>query len=154
MFRGVSAINIDSKGRMMMPAKHREPLQSNGDGQLVVTVDTEERCLLLYPLPVWNKIETQIEALPSFNQAARRVQRLLIGHATDVELDNQGRILLPSPLREYAGLGKNVMLVGQGKKLEIWDAEYWTHQCEAWVSNGNAKISEAELPQELRVLSL
>src|SRR5688572_30585726 len=105
--------------------RYREMILNDADNQLVLTIDTEVRCLLLYPMPEWEMIEKKIESLPSFNAAARRIQRLLIGHATEVEIDKQGRILLPAELREYAALQKNIMLVGQGKKFEIWDEAYW-----------------------------
>merc|ERR1712000_83427 len=103
-----------------MGTKYREPLAELCGARLVVTIDTEERCLLIYPANEWEVIEAKIEALPSFNKAARRIQRLLIGHATDLELDGSGRILLPQPLREYAYLEKEAVLMGQGKKLELW----------------------------------
>lgn len=91
MFRGVNKINLDAKGRMALPARYRDQIADCCENQLVVTIDTETRCLLLYPLPEWETIEKKIESLPSFNPAARRIQRLLIGHATDLELDASGR---------------------------------------------------------------
>ena len=99
MYRGINAINVDEKGRIALPTRYRDDLFT-----VVVTIDTEEKCLLMYPLEDWEEIEAKIEALPSFNQAARRVQRLLIGHATELSLDNNGRIVLPQLLRDYAGL--------------------------------------------------
>ena len=152
MFRGINAINLDTKGRMMMPVRYRAKLQSDAKGQLVVTIDTEEKCLLLYPLPVWEEIEKKIEQLPSFNQATRRVQRLLIGHATELEADNNGRLLLPQLLREYASISKHIMLVGQGKKFEIWDKKIWTEGRERWLDDGVDGLEE--LPSELQLLSL
>ncbi len=152
MFRGVNSIHIDDKGRMAMPTRYRNRLQTEAQGNLIITIDTEERCLLLYPLPDWEIIEKKIEALPSFNAMARRIQRLLIGHATEVELDSHGRILLPPPLREYACLQKNIMLVGQGKKFEIWDELSWQETREDWIKQGLG--SGGPLPPELEVLSL
>ena len=108
MFRGLQSINLDAKGRLAIPTKYREPLAELCGARLVATIDTEERCLLIYPVNEWEEIQKKIEALPSFNPAARRIQRLLIGHATDLELDGSGRVLLPQPLREYAGLEKEV----------------------------------------------
>lgn len=125
MFRGINAINLDPKGRIGVPARYRERLKEETDTQLVITIDTEVTCLLLYPLSEWEVIEKKIEALPSFNRVTRRIQRLLIGHATEVEMDSNGRILIPPLLREYAKLGRRVMLVGQGKKFEIWDETLW-----------------------------
>jgi len=152
MFRGVNGINIDAKGRMAMPTRYRERLQDECSGCIVMTIDTDERCLLLYPLPAWEEIESKLAALPSFNSAARRIQRLLIGHATETELDNQGRILLPPLLREYAGIDKQVMLVGQGKKFELWDEEHWQHRRTQWLSEESS--IDSLLPDEVKTLSL
>lgn len=150
MFRGLNAVNIDSKGRISIPRRHRELLQEACDGQLVVTIDTEERCLLLYPLSEWEVIEAKLQILPSFNAAARRIQRLLMGHASEVEMDAQGRILIPPLLREYAGLDKCSMLVGQGQKFEIWDELSWQSSRETWLSDAETN----ELPDEIKTLSL
>lgn len=152
MFRGVNAINLDTKGRMIVPVRYRAEIQSEAKGQLVVTIDAEEKCLLLYPLPTWEEIEKKIENLPTFNQTTRRIQRLLIGHATELEVDNNGRLLLPQLLREYASIDKHLMLVGQGKKFEIWDKKIWTEGREKWLSNGLDGLEA--LPAELQLLSL
>ncbi len=152
MFRGVNGINIDAKGRILMPTRYRERLQNECSGHVVMTIDTEERCLLLYPLPAWEEIESKLAALPSFNPAARRIQRLLIGHATEAELDNNGRILLQPLLREYAGLDKRIMLVGQGKKFEIWDEGHWQQRRGQWL--GEESSSDSPLPDEVKSLSL
>lgn len=151
MFRGVNGINIDAKGRIVMPTRYRERLQNECSGHVVMTIDTEERCLLLYPLPAWEEIESKLAALPSFNPAARRIQRLLIGHATEAELDNNGRILLQPLLREYAGLNKRIMLVGQGKKFEIWDEDHWQKRRGQWLEEEG---SDSPLPDEVKSLSL
>ena len=152
MFRGVNSIHVDDKGRLAIPTRYRYRLQSDGKGELILTIDTEALCLLLYPLTEWEVIEKKIEALPSFNRAARRIQRLLIGHATEVDMDSHGRILLPPPLREYAGLQKNVILVGQGKKFEIWDENRWHETRKDWIYN--ALDDNGPLPPELESLSL
>ena len=151
MFRGVTSINVDDKGRVAMPTRYRDPLRLHAENQLVVTIDTEERCLLIYPMPEWEEIEQKVEALPSFNRAARRVQRLLIGHATEANLDSHGRILLPQPLREYAQLEKVVVLVGQGKKFELWDEKHWNSQRDCWLE---AQAEEEDVPVDLKMLSL
>ncbi len=150
MFRGINSINIDVKGRMAMPTRYRDRLSEECDGQLVATIDTETACLLLYPLTEWEIIERKVEALPSFNPAARRIQRLLIGHATEMELDGNGRILIPPVLREYAGLDKKVMLVGQGRKFEIWSDANWQQERTDWL----ATKGEGKIPPELESLSL
>lgn len=107
--------------------------------------------MLLYPLREWDRIEREIESLSSFEQMSRRVKHLLIGHATDLDLDNNGRILIPRELRLYADLEKHVSLVGQGKKLEIWDQSAWVAQRELWLSE---PVSAQELPDKLRALPL
>ena len=151
MFRGLTAINLDTKGRMVMPTRYRDALAKDCS-TVILTIDTEVTCLLLYPLKEWEFIEKKIEALPSFNQATRRIQRLLIGHATEVELDGNGRLLLPPLLREYAQLDKRVMLVGQGKKFEVWDETQWQQGRSDWLTDATKKLSE--LPAGLDSISL
>lgn len=150
MFRGVTQITLDAKGRMAFPSRYRERLQALCDGQLVVTVD-RDYCLLVYPLPEWEHIEQKLVRLPSLNRTARRLQRLLIGHATECQLDGNGRILLPPPLRDFAGLEKRTVLIGQGNKFELWDESTWSGLREQWL----AETAEAEeLPGDLESLSL
>lgn len=152
MFRGVTGINIDAKGRLAIPTRYRAELQQDSRCGVVVTIDTEERCLLLYPFLAWKEIESKLAELPSFNPQARRIQRLLIGHATESELDNNGRILLSPMLRDYAGLKKRAVLVGQGRKFELWDETHW-HECRSqWLDESN-KNSE-DLPDEVKNISL
>ena len=151
MFRGINTINLDVKGRMAMPARYREQLLSHCSGHLVVTIDTNHRCLLLYSLSEWEVIERQIEALSSFDPMSQRVKRLLIGLANDLELDGSGRILLPQELRQYAQLEKHVCLIGQGKKLEIWSQDNWNQQRDQWLTEST---TEGELPDKLRSLAL
>jgi MraZ protein len=117
---------------------------------MVVTIDTEERCLLIYPRPEWEDIQRKVEALPSFNTATRRVQRLLIGHATDIPMDGSARILLTPPLRAYALLEKKAVLLGQGNKLELWSEEIWVNRRDTWLEDQ----SGLEIPDDLQTLSL
>lgn len=152
MFRGINAVNLDAKGRMAVPTKYRDRLVQDCAGKLVLTIDTESSCLLLYPLPEWEVIETKLQALPSFNHSARRIQRLLIGHATDIEMDGNGRLLLPPLLRDYAELGKKIVLIGQGKKFEIWDEQQWNEGRDRWLADEASKVDE--LPEEMKSLSL
>ncbi|OGO91987.1 MAG: cell division/cell wall cluster transcriptional repressor MraZ [Coxiella sp. RIFCSPHIGHO2_12_FULL_42_15] len=153
MFRGLNAVTIDDKGRLAVPARYRDVIQEEADGVLVVTIDPEERCLLLYSNPQWEEIEAKLSSLPSFNPAARRIQRLLIGHATELEMDRHARILIPPLLREYAGIDKAVMLVGQGNKFEIWGEAQWELARESWLADGLTD-NDGEIPGELRSLSL
>ena len=155
VFRGAATINIDVKGRIAMPIRFRDLFIGKAEPginpQLVVTIDTEEPCLLVYPLHEWDYIQQKLEQLPSFNPTARRIQRLLIGHATDLELDANGRILLPGLLREYAQLDKKVMLLGQGKKIELWSESLWNTRRETYLQ---ANSNTEELPELLHQLSL
>ena len=150
MLRGVNALALDGKGRCSVPAKYRALLQDYCQGQLVITIDTEERCLLVYPLPQWERIQAKIEALPSFNAPARRIQRLLLGHATDVDMDSSGRVLLSGPLRDYAQLDKKAVLLGQGNKFELWDEALWQQLRDEYVN----QAADAVLPDEWQQLSL
>ncbi len=151
MFRGAAAINIDTKGRMAMPVRFRELFAAASEGKLVITIDTEESCLMIYPLPEWDIIQAKLEQLPSFNPAARRIQRLLIGHATDVELDANGRILLPAVLREYAQLEKKAILLGQGKKIELWSESLWNARRDDYLQEAS---DTSDLPDAMHDLSL
>lgn len=151
MFRGMNPINLDAKGRMAIPARYREKIGDSCGGHLVATIDTETRCLLLYPQPEWELIQAKIEALPSFNPAARRIQRLLIGHATDLDMDGSGRLLLPAPLREYAELDKKIVLLGQGRKFEIWSETGWLSARDQYLEDVDGGMA---LPDEMQILSL
>ncbi len=150
MFRGVQHINMDAKGRMAIPARQREALLSECEGQVVITIDTQTACLALYPLPEWERIEREVQGLPALNPAVKRFQRLVLGYASDVELDGNGRILLSQPLREYAQLEKRVVLVGQGNKLEVWSESLWLAEREAAL----AADAGDELPADLMTLKL
>lgn len=127
MFRGVTHLALDNKGRLAIPAKHRARLTGETVGRVVLTADPSH-CLLLYPVVEWDPIQARLMALPSFNERVRSLQRLLVGHADDVDLDGAGRILVPPALRQYAALDKHVVLVGQGNKFELWDEARWTEQ--------------------------
>lgn len=127
VFRGVSELVLDAKGRLAIPARHRDGLVSGGEGRLVITAD-HGGCLLIYPIRAWEPIQAQLMGLSSFDDTIRSLQRLIVGHADDVDLDAAGRILIPPALRRYAGLDKRVVLVGQGQKLELWDEARWQAQ--------------------------
>jgi MraZ protein len=151
VFRGVSEISLDAKGRMAMPARFRDLLTEKYAGRLVATVDFSGRCLLLYPIDGWEIIQQKLESLSSFDEASRRAQRMLIGHAHDLEMDGSGRILLPQILRSRARLDKQMALVGQGAKFEIWNKDSWDAQADGWFSD---ETRGADLPQALLNLSL
>jgi len=128
MFRGASLVNLDSKGRLSVPTRYREQLIETAAGQMVCTIDIHHPCLLLYTLPEWEIIEQKLSRLSSMNPNERRVQRLLLGHASECQMDNAGRLLLANTLRQHAKLTKEVMLVGQFNKFELWDEQTWYQQ--------------------------
>jgi len=133
-----------------MPTRYRVQISELAQGKLVVTVDRDQ-CLLIYPLPEWEQIERKLMSLPSLNATARRLQRLMVGHATDLPLDGHGRVLLPPELREFAKLGRHGMLVGQGNRFELWDESRWNERRDAWLANAD---TPTDLPSELESLSL
>ena len=149
MLRGVSQCALDAKGRFAVPQRYRETLtEGNGATRLVITADPT-RCLLLYTLPEWEPIAKKLMTLSSFNATSRALQRLVVGHADDVEMDAAGRLLIPPALRQYAGLDKTIVLVGQGNKFEIWDDTRWNEQ-----TAGAMSFSNGGLPPELEGFSL
>ena len=150
MFRGANKLTLDAKGRLAMPTRYRERLQERCGGKLVVTVD-KDQCLLIYPFPDWEELERKLMKLPSLNPQARRLQRLMVGHATELDLDGNGRILLPPSLREYGLLTRDVMLVGQGMRFELWDETRWNERRDEWLASPD---TATDLPAELETLSL
>jgi len=133
-----------------MPTRYREQIAEAAQGRLVVTVDRDQ-CLLIYPLPEWERIERKLMSLPSLHAQARRLQRLMVGHATDLELDGHGRVLLPPELREFARLERHGMLIGQGNRFELWDEGRWGERRDLWLKSEEAVT---DLPSELDSLSL
>lgn len=110
---------------MAIPKKYRDSIAEVSDNQLVATIDLHSPCLLIYTLDEWEVIERKLMSLPNVDPQARLYQRLLLGHASEMEIDAQGRILLPSLLREHANIGKPAILLGQGNKFELWSQESW-----------------------------
>jgi MraZ protein len=150
MFRGASKLTLDIKGRMVMPTRYRERLQERCGGKLVVTVD-KDQCLLIYPFPDWEEIERKLMKLPSFDRQSRQLQRLMVGHATELDLDAQGRVLLPPNLREFASLTRDAVLIGQGLRFELWDEEKWNQRRDEWLASED---SATDVSADLEALSL
>ena len=150
MFRGVSKVTLDVKGRLAIPRRYRDRLEDRAKGHLVATVD-RDYCLLIYPLPDWEEIEQKLIRLPSLNKDARQLQRLMLGHAAELEMDSHSRILLPRELREFASLVRRATLIGQGKKFELWDEDNWNARRDEWLAGGS---ETTDLPAELETLSL
>ena len=149
MFRGVNPISMDAKGRIAMPTRYRDRLLDSSAGRLVVTIHLQAKCLLIYPLPVWEEIEIQIQELPALKAEVGRLQRLVLGYASDIELDGSGRMLLPNALRSHAQLDKKVVLVGQGKKLELWSEDLWNLERKS----GLGMVADDPIPDELFSIS-
>jgi MraZ protein len=149
MFRGATKITLDAKGRLAIPTRYRERLAARCDGQLVATVD-RDHCLLIYPLPDWEEIERKLIRLPSLHKLARQMQRIMVGYATEVDIDGHGRILLSQELRDFAGLDRQAILIGQGNKFELWDEERWNGKRDEWLATDD----DGDLPPDLESLSL
>ncbi len=128
MFRGASSLSLDDKGRFAVPTKYRDAILSEDQGTVICTIALNEPCLWLYPLAEWLEIEERLLKLSNINPRARRMQRMLLGYATEYQLDKNGRILLAPSLRSHADLGKKIMLVGLMNKFEIWDEDRWHEQ--------------------------
>ncbi len=123
MLNGATKLNLDVKGRLAIPSRYRERLQEECAGRLVITLDPERR-MVIYPYHEWKEIEDNLTSLPS-TKAAMKIKRLMLGHASECDMDKNGRINLPPYLREKTGLEKQVVLVGIGKKFEVWDEATW-----------------------------
>lgn len=145
MFRGISAISLDIKGRIAIPTRYRNELQDSCDCQMVVTIAVnsqcvgESGCLWLYPLPEWELLEQKIIKLPTLNKTAEKLKRFLIGNASECELDSQGRLLLPEKLRKFAHLEKQVVLVGQLNKFELWNEAAWETKEQEWLDGNDSE---------------
>lgn len=133
MFRGLNQVSLDAKGRLAIPVRYREALAEAAGGELVATVD-RDRCLLLYPRPRWEEIERELAGLPSLQPETRAIQRMLLGHAAEMQMDSHGRILLPPALREYAELDHKVVMIGQGHRFEIWSETRWAEVTRQWTA--------------------
>ncbi|MGR8918260.1 MAG: division/cell wall cluster transcriptional repressor MraZ [Gammaproteobacteria bacterium] len=152
MFRGLSTVNLDQKGRLAIPARFRDGLQRFERAELVLTVNPWDRSLWLYPVSEWEAIEEKLSALSDFDRNSRRTKQIMRGYATDLSCDGQGRVLLPQELREVAGLDKQVVLLGQGNKLEIWNAKTWQSERDDWLAD--VGTGSAEPTAALETLSL
>lgn len=136
VFQGTSSISLDAKGRIAIPARHRDALLLQCEGRMTLTRHPHG-CLLFFPRPVWESHREQIAAWPL---AARAWQRIFLGSASDVELDASGRILISPELRAAAGLKRGVMLIGMGSHFEIWDAEKLAENEAAAIAAGTPDV--------------
>ena len=148
MFQGAAALSLDAKGRLAIPARHREALVAASGGQLVLTAHPH-RCLLLYPAAAWEPIRDQVLAASSLNLQAAAIKRLLVGNARDESMDSAGRLLVAPELRQFAQFEKQVWLVGQGSHFEIWSDAGWQKQQDVFFAMG-----DQQLPPGLEDLAL
>lgn len=152
MFRGANSLNLDTKGRLAIPSRYRDDIQSRCEGRMVVTVNNfKDRCLWLYTMDEWEVVEKKIVNLPSFEPNHQKLKRFLIGYASDVEMDKSGRILLPALLRDFAVMTKEVFLVGQGNKFEIWSEDFWNARRSQWLDE---ELDLEKMSLEMEQLSL
>lgn len=149
-FRGINSINMDAKGRLAVPKRYRESIAEASENQLIATIDIHSPCLLIYTLDEWEVIERKLMSLPNVDPKTREYQRLLLGHASEMEMDAQGRVLLPSLLRDHANLQKEVILLGQGNKFELWSQETWDASRPVMIDSA----SSGEVSESLASLSL
>jgi len=147
MFQGAAALSVDAKGRLAIPARHRDALVPDG-APLVVTAHPHQ-CLLVYPLTAWEPIRDQITAMPGLDQRTAALKRLLVGFAQEESLDAAGRVLLAPSLRQWAQLDKQVWLVGQGTHFELWSDAGWQKQQEAMLA-----LASDALPSGFESLAL
>ena len=147
MFRGANSINLDAKGRIAVPAKYRDRLLKSCDGQIIVTIDLELPCLALFPLPHWEQLERQLQGLSNTNPVNQSIKRLLLGHASECELDKNGRVLIPAVLREHANLTKNLILAGMGNTFQIWDGGSWNERIRLDMeAHANQQLDPEKMP--------
>lgn len=135
MFQGASSLNLDAKGRVSVPTRHRDVLLAMASGQLTITKHPHG-CLMLFPRPEWERFRERIAQLP---MSAQWWKRIFLGNAMDVEMDATGRVLVSPELRSAAGLVREAMLLGMGQHFELWDkARYEAQEAEAM---------QAEMPE-------
>lgn len=148
VFQGASAISLDAKGRLAVPMRYRDSIAAQGEGRIVLTAHPH-RCLLLYPRPAWDPIAEKIMALPGFDPNVAAMQQLLVGHADELEMDSAGRILISPTLRRLSGIGREVMMFGQGTHFKLWNPEAWEKQFEAF-----SQLGPGVMPPGMDSLSL
>jgi MraZ protein len=150
VFQGATALSLDAKGRLAVPARYRDDLNAAGQGRLVLTAHPHG-CLLLFPLPAWEPIRDQILKTPSFNAQSQPFKRVLVGNAREESLDAAGRLLIAPELRDTAQLEKTVWLVGLGTHFEIWSDAGWKRQ---FAMASDTSQSATDVPQGFEGISL
>jgi len=125
VFRGANSINLDSKGRIAVPAKYRQCITESTASHMIITCDPYDNCLLIFTLEHWENTEADLQSLSNSKPLHRRLKRIMLSHATEVDMDANGRLLIPGVLRERAKLQKELMLIGHGKTFQLWDEIQW-----------------------------
>jgi MraZ protein len=124
-FSGKYYYSVDPKGRIIIPAPFREIVASNYSSKLYITNAPFDKCLYIYPMEEWNKLQEQVRTKPRSDEAIRFFLRRVIASAVETEMDKQGRILVPAALREDANINSNVVMAGQIERIELWDRNEW-----------------------------
>jgi MraZ protein len=132
LFQGASALNLDAKGRMSVPARHRDTLLLQGEGRVTLTKHPDG-CLLLFPRPEWEAFRARVAQLP---MDAHWWRRIFLGNAAEIDLDSAGRILITPELRSAANIEREIMLLGMGSHLEVWDANTYAAKEQAAIAQG------------------
>lgn len=124
-FLGETNTTIDVKGRITLPARCREALVGAEGSSVVFAADLREPCLLVYSLQAFDRLQAEFMSFPNLDERYRRLQRLLLGSAFEVDIDATGRVLVPPKLRRHANLEGKVAVIGQGHKFEVWREDVW-----------------------------
>ena len=148
MFRGVDHVNMDAKGRIALPSRHRERLPAEFTTRVIANIDTQSSCLSIFSVPEWQRIEQQIYQLPN-EPAIKRYKRVMLSHAREIELDSQGRARITAELKSYAKLEKKIVLVGLGNKIEVWDEQRWEEEQQ----DGLELIQSDEIPEAIYAIN-
>ena len=151
MFRGNYQLTMDAKGRLAVPKKYRDGLEVESGLKMVITTGQYEDCLVVYPLPEWQRIEERLRQHPDLRPEAddearakaEWTNRLVIGNATDCDIDSHGRLLIPPPLRAHAQLEKQVRMVGGSEKFELWDESKWSARSAEEFARNKDRIRQA-----------
>ncbi|HET8705529.1 MAG TPA: division/cell wall cluster transcriptional repressor MraZ, partial [Pseudomonadales bacterium] len=146
-FRGIKEVSLDSKWRLAIPTRFRDVAQEICGLELILNVNPFNRCITVYPIKEWERIEAQISTYPDAIEDQRAMRNLLMGYATELELDSAGRFVVPPMHRKYAGIEKDAVVVGKATKFEIWNAERWHASTEQ--TFGDGLIGEKPLSEEV-----
>lgn len=152
MFRGSNPVTVDAKGRFAVPAAYRQPIRDVCGGQIVV-MQYWDRCLVIYPAPRFQEFEQDLLSRGGLDPKVREIQRFMIGQARELEMDRQGRLLLPARLREFAGIDVNAVLMGVGNLFELWAEPVWQARNDALCDQLAAQAAAGELPDVLKDLA-